>query len=108
MLDIRFIRENTDAVRKGLEAWYTIWLEMMVPKRRILEVYVNIAEMGPMTFGVQAGAQYWYHKPADKLKPAESEHLLALLPSPRKWTPRTPYVESRARWILAAPPRLPW
>lgn len=103
-----FLWQHRSWVRKGLEAWYTMWLELLVPKRRILEVYVNVAEMAPMVFGIEAGAQYWYRKPAAKLKPAESAHLLALLPSPRKWTPRTPYVESRARWILAAPPRLPW
>ncbi len=103
-----FLWQHRSWLRKGLEAWYTIWLELLVPKRRILEVYVNVAEMGPMTFGIEAGAQYWYHKPAAKLKPAESAHLLALLPSPRVWTPKTPYVESRARWILSAPPKLPW
>jgi monofunctional biosynthetic peptidoglycan transglycosylase len=103
-----FLWQNRSWLRKGLEAWYTIWLELLVPKRRILEVYVNIAEMAPMTFGAEAGAQYWYHKPAAKLRPAEAAHLLALLPSPRRWTPKTPYVEARARWILAAPPRLPW
>ena len=103
-----FLWQHRSWLRKGLEAWYTIWLEMLVPKHRILEVYVNIAEMAPMTFGIQAGSQYWYHKPAAKLKPAESAHLLALLPSPRVWTPKTPYVESRARWILSAPPKLPW
>lgn len=103
-----FLWQHRSWVRKGLEAWYTIWLEMLVPKRRILEVYVNIAEMGPMVFGIQAGAQFWYHKPAEKLKPVEAAHLLALLPSPNKWTPKTPYVESRARWIIETMPRLPW
>ena len=103
-----FLWQHRSWVRKGLEAWYTIWLELLVPKRRILEVYVNVAEMGPMTFGIEAGAQHWYHKSATELRPAESAHLLALLPSPRLWTPKTPYVESRARWILGSTPKLPW
>ena len=103
-----FLWQHRSWVRKGLEAWYTIWLELLVDKRRILEVYVNVAEMGPMLFGAEAAAQYWYHKPARQLKPAESAHILSLLPSPQRWTPKTPYVEQRARWILAAPAKLPW
>lgn len=103
-----FLWQHRSWLRKGLEAWYTVWLELLVPKRRILEIYVNVAEMGPMVFGAEAGAQFWFHKSADKLKPSESAHLLSLLPSPRRWTPRTSHVEARARWILAAPPRLPW
>lgn len=103
-----FLWQHRSWIRKGLEAWYTIWLELLVSKSRILEVYVNIAEMGPMVFGIDAAAHYWYHKPLAQLKPAEAAHIIALLPSPRRWTPQTPYVQSRARWILSAPPRLPW
>lgn len=94
-----FLFQQRSWVRKGLEAWYTVWLELFVSKRRILETYVNIAEMGPMTFGVEAAARQWFGKPAAKLRFDESAKLMALLPSPRRWTPKSPNVVRRAAWI---------
>lgn len=102
-----FLWQRRSWLRKGLEAWYTVWLELLVPKHRILEVYLNVAELGPMVFGVDAAARHWYGKPASKLKPAEAAHLVALLPAPNTWTIATPHVQQRARWILASPVRIP-
>lgn len=102
-----FLWQHRSWVRKGLEAWYTIWLELLVPKHRILEVYVNIAEMGPMTFGVEAAARHWFGKPAARLRLQEAALITGLLPSPNRWTPRTPHVQRRAAWIARAPVSLP-
>lgn len=102
-----FLWQHRSWLRKGLEAWYTGWMELLVPKRRILEVYLNVAEMGPMTFGVEAAAHHWYGKPASKLTPREAAHLIALLPSPQRWNPHTPHVERRASWIERNPVRWP-
>lgn len=102
-----FLWQHRSWLRKGLEAWYTVWLELIVPKQRILEVYLNVAELGPMVFGIEAASQHWYGKPAAKLKPAEAAHLVALLPAPNTWTLRTPHVEQRARWIVSNPVRYP-
>jgi monofunctional biosynthetic peptidoglycan transglycosylase len=94
-------------LRKGLEAWYTVWLELLVPKERILELYLNVAEMGPMTFGVEAAAQKWYGKPASRLTRTEAATIVAMLPSPRKRTPGTPYVQRKAGWIVRNAVELP-
>ncbi len=102
-----FLSQHRSWVRKGLEAWYTVWLELLVPKRRILEVYINVAEMGPMVFGVQAAAQHWFRKPAAKLRPREAAIVMALLPSPRHWTPASGHVQRRATWIERLPAAMP-
>ena len=102
-----FLTQQHSWVRKGLEAWYTVWLELLVPKRRILEVYVNIAEMGPMVFGVHAAADHWFHKPPAKLRLGEAALIMALLPAPRRWTPATKGVQRRAAWIERLPAAVP-
>ncbi len=102
-----FLWSSRSWTRKGLEAWYTIWMELLVPKRRILEVYLGVAEMGPMTFGIEAAAQHWYGKPARQLRPSEAAHIIALLPSPQRWNPKTPHVQKRAAWIEHNPVRAP-
>ncbi len=103
-----FLWQHRSWLRKGLEAWYTVWLEVLVPKERILEVYVNIAEMGPMTFGIGAASQYWFHHDAGRLTPLESAQIIALLPAPNHRTVTTPLVQRKARWIAANPVRVPW
>jgi len=94
-------------VRKGLEAYYTVWMELLVPKDRILELYFNVAETGPMTFGVEAGAQHWFHKHASQLTAAEAAGIVAILPSPRKWHPTSGYAATRVPHLLEAPTPLP-
>jgi monofunctional biosynthetic peptidoglycan transglycosylase len=98
-----FLTQHRNFVRKGLEAWYTVWLELIVPKRRILEVYLNVAEMGPMVFGIEAAAQHWYGKPAKNLRPFEAARIVAILPSPNRWTPHGPQALRRAAWMAGNP-----
>jgi monofunctional biosynthetic peptidoglycan transglycosylase len=88
-------------VRKGAEAWYTLLIETLWPKRRILEVYVNVAEFGDGIYGAQAAARSYWGKDADALSSNESARLAAVLPSPRRYSAHRPgpYVQRRARWI---------
>jgi len=103
-----FLWQERSWLRKGLEAWYTVWLEALVPKERILEVYLNVAEMGPMVFGIEAAAQHWYGKPAAKLRGPEAARIVAILPAPNRWTPKSPVAARRAAWIGQNPVRVPW
>jgi len=84
-------------VRKGLEAWPTVLLEAFWPKRRILEVYLGIAEWGPGIYGVEAASQAWFGKPAFRLTEREASLLAAILPSPRTRDPSQPSTWLRAR-----------
>lgn len=87
--------------RKGLEAIYTVLIEALWPKQRILTVYLNIAEFGPGIYGVEAASQAFFKKPAARLSVSEAARLAAVLPSPRKWSAAKPgpYVQKRAGWI---------
>jgi monofunctional biosynthetic peptidoglycan transglycosylase len=69
-------------LRKAIEAWFTLLIETLWPKRRILEVYLNVAQFGPRTFGVEAAAQRFCSKPAQALAPHEAALLAAVLPNP--------------------------
>ncbi|MFC4727701.1 monofunctional biosynthetic peptidoglycan transglycosylase [Coralloluteibacterium thermophilus] len=88
-------------LRKGLEAWYTFLIEALWPKRRILEVYVNIAEFGDGIYGAEAAAQRYFGKSAAALGEGEAARLAAVLPSPRRWSVEAPgpYVQRRTAWI---------
>lgn len=88
-------------VRKGLEAWYTVLLEALWPKRRILEVYANTVELGDGIYGAQAAARSYFRKDAARLGPAEAARLAAVLPSPRRYSVARPgpYVQRRSRAI---------
>lgn len=88
-------------VRKGIEAGFTVLIEKLWSKERILEVYLNIAEFGPGIYGVEAASQAFFKKPAAKLQPFEAARLAAVLPSPRRWRAASPgpYVQARAGWI---------
>lgn len=97
-----FLWPSRSWVRKGLEVTFTLLLEGLWPKDRILEVYLNIAEFGPGIYGVEAASQTYFHKPAADMTPTECARLAAVLPNPRKWHPDHPgpYVQSRVDWIL--------
>jgi monofunctional biosynthetic peptidoglycan transglycosylase len=90
--------------RKGLEAWLTLLLEAAWPKRRILEVYLNVAEFGPGIFGAEAASRRYFGKPARQLSPYESALLAAVLPSPKRMSAARPseYVRGRASDIERA------
>ncbi|GAA4860530.1 monofunctional biosynthetic peptidoglycan transglycosylase [Luteimonas vadosa] len=96
-----FLWSGRSWVRKGVEAWYTVLIEALWPKRRILEVYANVAEFGDGIYGAQAAARSYWRKDASRLSLTESARLAAVLPSPRRYSaPRPgPYVQRRARWI---------
>jgi len=97
-----FLWPNSSWLRKGLEVWFTVGIELCWSKQRILEVYVNIAEMGEGIYGVEAAAQHYYHKPASDLTRAESAMLAAILPAPRDRSPLHPteYLRQRQAWIV--------
>ena len=88
-------------LRKGLEAWYTGLIELLWPKRRILEVYANIAEFGDGIYGGQAAARSFFRKDAAKLSASEAARLAAVLPNPKRYSVARPgpYVQRRARAI---------
>ncbi|KFN48887.1 monofunctional biosynthetic peptidoglycan transglycosylase [Arenimonas composti] len=96
-----FLWSGGGYVRKGIEAWYTLLIELLWPKQRILEVYVNIAEFGDGVYGAEAAAQAFFRKPASALTAAEAARLAAVLPAPRRWSAANPgpYVQRRAAWI---------
>ncbi|MCG8589114.1 MAG: monofunctional biosynthetic peptidoglycan transglycosylase [Proteobacteria bacterium] len=91
-------------VRKGLEAYFTVWIELLWPKRRILEVYLNVAEFGRGIYGVGSAAWVFFGKPVSALTRHEAALLVAVLPSPKRMSPAEPseYVRGRALEIEAA------
>ncbi len=88
-------------VRKGLEAYFTVLIEATWPKKRILEVYLNVAQFGEGIFGVQAAAEVFWNTTADRLGAEEGARLAAVLPAPSRMSPVTPgpYVTERVTWI---------
>ncbi|STM36758.1 monofunctional biosynthetic peptidoglycan transglycosylase [Escherichia coli] len=98
-----FLWDGRSWVRKGLEAGLTLGIETVWSKKRILTVYLNIAEFGDGVFGVEAAAQRYFHKPASKLTRSEAALLAAVLPNPLRFqkSPRhRATVRSRQAWIL--------
>jgi monofunctional biosynthetic peptidoglycan transglycosylase len=90
-----------DVLRKLLEVPLTPQLELIWGKRRIMEVYLNVAETGPGMYGAEAAARGYFGKPAGELTRREAALIAAVLPNPRLWSPRRPdgYVRERARVI---------
>jgi monofunctional biosynthetic peptidoglycan transglycosylase len=98
-----FLWPGRSWVRKGLEAYFTLMIEGLWPKRRIMEVYLNVIEFGPGVFGAEAAARKWFGKPASKLTRLEAARLAAILPSPKRYraNPPGPYVNDRGYTISA-------
>ncbi len=94
--------------RKGLEAWFTLWVEFLWPKERILEVYLNIAQFGPDIYGVEAAGRQYFRKPAAALNEPEAALLAAVLPNPKLFKVRNPsrYTTRRQAWIQRQARRL--
>ena len=103
-----FLWHGRSFVRKGLEAGYTVLLELLWPKRRILEVYLNVAEFGAGIYGVEAAARAHFGKSAARLTREEAALLAAVLPNPVRHDPRNPgdYLRERQAWILGQMGRL--
>ena len=93
-----FLWPGRSYVRKGLEAYLTILIETLWPKRRILEIYLNVAEFGPGTFGAEAASRRFFRKPARRLSLREASLLAAVLPNPKRMSADRPsaYVYRRA------------
>ena len=99
-----FLWPGRDWVRKGLEAGYTVLIETLWGKRRIVEVYLNVAEWAPGVYGAEAAARHWFDKSARDLSAREAARLAAILPSPRRYDAASPgpYVRRRASRVQAA------
>jgi monofunctional biosynthetic peptidoglycan transglycosylase len=97
-----FLWSGRGYVRKGLEAYFTLLIEVSWPKERILEVYLNVAQFGDGIYGVEAAAQRFYRKTASRLNREEAAVLAAVLPNPITFKVQAPsvYVIKRRDWIL--------
>jgi monofunctional biosynthetic peptidoglycan transglycosylase len=99
-----FLWLDRSYVRKGLEAYFTLLIEGLWGKRRIMEVYLNVAEWGPGIYGAEAAAQHYFGVPASRLTRVQASRLAAVLPSPLRYRAAAPgpYVARRSRAIAAA------
>jgi monofunctional biosynthetic peptidoglycan transglycosylase len=97
-----FLWQGRSWVRKGLEAYYTVLIEFFWGKKRILEMYLNVIEMGSGIYGAEAASQEYFHHSANFLAPPEAALITAVLPNPRKWSPVKPtsYIKRREAIIL--------
>jgi len=97
-----------DPIRKLVEAWLTPQMALLWPKRRVLEVYLNIVEFGPGIYGAEAASRAFFRKPAANLTPREAAQLASVLPRPLVWVaaPPGPYVRERATVIERRTERL--
>ncbi|TDE18190.1 monofunctional biosynthetic peptidoglycan transglycosylase [Dyadobacter psychrotolerans] len=96
-----FLWHGRSFIRKGLEAYFTVLIEIIWGKKRILEVYLNVAEMGKMTFGVESASLRFYKKSAKNLTRAEAARIAAVLPNPVRFSIKNPsaYVMKRSNQI---------
>ncbi len=97
-----FLWQHGGYFRKGLEVYFTFMIENVWGKKRILEMYLNVAETGKGIFGVEAAAQHYFHKPAKKLSRKEAAQIASCLPNPKAYTiqPLSKRVAYRYPWIL--------
>lgn len=98
-----FLWPHRDWVRKGLEAWFTVLIETIWGKPRIMEVYLNSIEWGPGVYGAEAAARHNFHDSAANLSPAQAARLAAIIPKPLAWRAGRPgpYVRRRSGTIVA-------
>jgi len=96
-----FLWQGRSWLRKGLEAWFTVMIEVFWSKERILEVYLNSIEMGEGVFGAEAASKYWFNKSAKNLSRNQASAIAAILPNPRKYkaNPTSSFINSRKNWI---------
>jgi monofunctional biosynthetic peptidoglycan transglycosylase len=97
-----FLWPDRSWLRKGLEVYFTGLIEIFWGKRRIMEVYLNVIEMGDGIYGVEMAAQKYFHKPASDLSRGEAALIAAVLPNPRRWNAGAPtsYIQRRQQNIL--------
>lgn len=96
-----FLWSGRSWFRKGLEVWFTAWIEVLWTKERILEIYLNSVEWGNGIFGAEAAAQYYFHVSARDITKQQASLMAAVLPNPRIWNPAQPisYIKKRSLWI---------
>ena len=97
-----FLWQGRSYIRKGLEAYFTVLIEIIWGKERIMEVYLNSIEMGDGIYGAQAATQHWYRKDAANLTPIQAAGIAAILPNPRKFkaTSSSSYINNRKAKIV--------
>jgi monofunctional glycosyltransferase len=97
-----FLWQGRSWFRKGLEVYFTFMIELLWGKNRIMEMYLNVSEMGPGIFGVEAAAQNYFKKPAKKLTRQEAAMIASCMPNPKKYTvkPLSRYVANRYPWVM--------
>lgn len=97
-----FLWQGRSYLRKGLEAYFTVLIELIWGKERIMEVYLNSIEMGDGVYGAQAACQYWYRKDATSLTKIQAAGIAAILPNPRKYkaTNSSAYINRRKSRIV--------
>lgn len=105
-----FLWQGRSYMRKGLEFYYTFWMELLLSKQRILELYLNHIELGPGIYGIGAAAQEHFHRPVQDLTRSQMIALAAILPNPRKWSPVAPdtTVQRKIRRIERLSSRAPF
>lgn len=98
-----FLWDGRTWLRKGFEVYFTLMIETLWSKKRILEVYLNSVEFGDGIFGVEAASRAFFGKSASRLRPSEAAILAAVLPNPHKFKAAapSPYIRGRQAWILA-------
>ena len=94
-----FLWQGRSYVRKAAEAYFTVLIELMWSKRRIMEMYLSVAEMGDCTFGVEAASQRYFGKPARQVSPAEAALLAGVLPNPLRFRASNPGPVARAKQL---------
>lgn len=97
-----FLWPTSSYLRKAIEVYFTLLLELVWDKERIMEVYLNVAEFGPEIYGAEEASRTFFHTHADKLTTREAAMLAAVLPAPRRWNAAHPtaYLLQRRRWIM--------
>ena len=96
-----FLWHGRSYLRKGLEAYFTLLIELVWSKERIMEVYLNSIEMGDGVYGAEAASNYWFHKSANELTKEEASAIAAILPNPLKYkaSPANAYITKRKAWV---------
>lgn len=97
-----FLWQGRSWIRKGLEVYFTFMIELVWGKKRILDVYLNVIEMGRGVYGVEAASQIYFNKPAGNLSRTEAAMIASCLPNPKKYTvkPLSGYIANKHSWVL--------
>lgn len=97
-----FLWPGRSWVRKGLETYFALMIDLLWSKQRIMEVYLNVIEMGDGIYGAEAASQFYFTKPASQLTKTQAATIASILPNPRRYSASRPgpYVQSRIQWTL--------